>query len=466
MKQFDFTTYISPSTWRYGSIEMRGVWSEQHKYELWRKTWVAIARAQSAAGLVSKAELTDLIKNEKAIDIARIHKIEEETKHDVVAAIKEFAEKAKKGGGKIHWGATSMDIVDNTDSMRVKESLGLIEKKLHDVITSFAEKTQKYAGVACMGYTHLQPAEPTTVGYRLAFYLHELLLNKEILQNINKIIKAKGMKGAVGTSASYEALLKGSKLTVEQFEKKVMSELGIENVPVSTQVSTRQYDYMVLTALAGIAGACAKFAGDVRLLQAPSNGEWSEAFAAKQVGSSAMPFKKNPINAEKVCSLARLIFQLPTVALENASLSYLERTLDDSANRRYILPEAFLLLDEILLTSLKLIKGLVINETAIKRNLDTYAPFAATESLIIASVKNGANRQEMHELLRSIAMKAWSEVQMGSPNPMVSLLEQDTKLSRYVNKKTIQSLLEVSNHVGQAEKRARFLARQVLTNKK
>lgn len=461
MSKPDFTTYQSTFTWRYGSDEMRQIFSEENKFKIWRKIWVALARAENKAGLVSDAELEDLEKNQNNIDIQKILDNEKETRHDVVAAIKEFAEKAKVGGGKIHLGATSMDIVDNTDGLRIKEALKIIEQKMIKLLSLFSKKIEQYAEFPCIGYTHLQPAEPTTVGYRLSFYAQDLLTDYHFLQFVKSQIKGKGMKGAVGTSAGYESVLKDKEFSSEELEKEIMQELDIEPSLISTQVYPRKFDYLVLSALNSIASSFSKFAGDLRILQSPAFGEWSEPFGKNQVGSSAMPFKKNPINAEKICSIARYISTLPGVALENASLSYLERTLDDSANKRIIIPEAFLALDEILKTADKLISGLVINEKKIAFNLSQYAPFAATEGILVEAVKKGADRQEMHELLRSIALKAWEEIQEGRPNPMSNLLKENQEIKKFVSADIMAQHLDVSSHTGTAPLRAKQLANEI-----
>jgi len=461
MTCFDFSSYISPFSWRYGSKEMRVIFSEQHKYKLWRKIWIALAEGQYKAGLLSKQEFNDLEKHEEDINIERILEIEKETKHDVVAAIKEFSEKAKIGGGKIHLGATSMDIVDNADMLRMKEALRLIEKKIETTLSLFGGLIEKYAAFPCIGYTHLQPAEPTTVGYRLAFYAQDLLGVKQQLHFVLKTVKGKGMKGAVGTAASYKALLKNNKTTVAQLEKNVMKKLGLDAVLITTQVYSRQFDYIILSVLAALASSLSKFAGDLRILQSPNIGEWSEPFGKKQVGSSAMPFKKNPINSENICSLSRYVAKLPEVALENATLSYLERTLDDSANKRLIIPEGFMAADQILITTEKIIAGLVINEKRITLNLQLYAPFAATESILMAAVKKGANRQEMHEVLRNISMEAWAAIQNGKQNPMELLLKKNSTIHRYLTGKEILGLLDVRSHVGDAPERALQLAKQI-----
>ncbi|KKQ37787.1 MAG: Adenylosuccinate lyase [Candidatus Roizmanbacteria bacterium GW2011_GWA2_37_7] len=409
----DTSTFSSPFSWRYGSSQMRYLFSEEYKFHLWRNIWVALAKAQKQAGLVSIKELADLQKHQDDIDIERILAIEKDVKHDVVAAIREFAEKAKVGGGKIH-----------------------------------------YADMPCMGYTHLQPAEPTTVGYRLAFYAQDLLTDYELLQFVKTHLKAKGFKGAVGTSASYSSLLKGTKMTASKMEEIVMDTLGIAPAIITTQVYSRKVDYFILTLLASIASSIAKFASDLRILQSPHFGEWSEPFGKSQVGSSAMPFKKNPIKSENICSLARYVEALPSVALQNASHSYLERTLDDSANRRIIIPEAFLAVDHLLITAEKIINNMMINETKIAFNLAQYAPFAATEIMLMETVKNGANRQEMHEVLRETSLQAWTAIQNGQENPMIKLLAHNPKISKYLKKEQIEKLLDVRKHIGTAPERA------------
>lgn len=457
----DLSSYVSPLSWRYGSVRMRKLFSEEYKYRLWRKVWVALATAEHEAGLVTKEELADLKKYEATIDSKAILKIEEETRHDVVAAIREFAGKAKLGGKKIHLGATSMDIVDNADALRVTEALHYTRENVKHLLAAFGKQIQKYADLPCMGYTHLQPAEPTTVGYRLSLYASDLLTDVSLLEFVLATYKGKGMKGAVGTRASYKTVLAGTKMTAEKLDTRVMELLGIPGATIASQVYPRKYDYLVMTLVASVASSVSKFASDVRLLQSPSIGEWSEPFGPKQVGSSAMPFKRNPVNSEKICSLARYIGQLPAVALENASLNHLERTLDDSANRRLILSEGFIALDEILVSSIKIVEGLVVNTKRIAYNSTQYAPFAATEVLLIALVKKGADRQKMHEVLREISMESWEAVQSGKPNPMAELLQSNKNIGKYLSPLEIQKSCDITHHVGDAPERAMKLAQQI-----
>lgn len=453
----DFSSYNSPFNWRYASLEMRNIFSEKHKFMIWRKIWVALAKAQFEQGLITKKEYDDLKKNELKIDISRILEIEKETKHDVVAAIKEFAEKAKVGGGKIHLGATSMDINDNAEAYRVNQALELIENKIKNLIHLYSQKIKDFIDVPCIGYTHLQPAEPTTIGYRFAFYAQDLLIDFDFLKFIKSQFKAKGLKGAVGTAASYDELLNNQHQKTQELEDSVMKFLDLKAFLISSQTSTRKTDFLILSFISSVASTLAKFSGDLRILQSPNNGEWQEPFLKKQVGSSAMPFKKNPIGSEKICSLARYIASLPQVALENASLSYLERTLDDSANRRIIIPEAFLALDEILITAQKNISGLVINHKRVKENFNKFAPFAATESIIIKSVKKGANRQEIHEVLRQISLQAWDEIQKGKVNPLKKLISKNKIIKKYLNNKQLNNAFDVKNHLGTAVIRSKKL---------
>ena len=450
---FGFDDYLSPFTWRYASDEMRNVFSERNRRLAWRKIWVALASAQCKAGLVSKIELADIEAHAKQIDIARSLAIEEETRHDVVAEVKAFAEQCKIGGGKIHLGATSMDVVDNADALASLQALEITRSRLFALLACFKKKIDYYAGTPCIGFTHLQPAEPTTVGYRFAFYAQSLLEDFEWVDWWTRNFKAKGFKGATGTSAGYAALLAGTKTRPAEFEKLVLDELGLRAFDVTNQTAPRRQDYAVLCALASVAQDVHKFAFDVRFLQTPAYGEWSESFGSKQVGSSAMPFKRNPVTCEKICSLARFVAALPQVAWSNTALSGLERTLDDSANKRLIVPEAFLATDEILVSSLKVLDGLVVDSKAIARNLEKYGEFAATEPLLMALVKKGANRQEMHEVIRDCSMKAWESVQKGERNPLRELLTKEKRVAKFLRASEVERAMDARSHVGDAAQR-------------
>lgn len=449
MKSFDYNTYLSPFTWRYGSSEMRTIWSEMHKRKLWRKIWIALAKAQHTQGLVTKQELDDLVKHQNDIDIEKADEIESHIHHDLMAEIKTYASQTNIGGGKIHLGATSMDIEDNADTIRYHESFILLEKKLKELLQTFAEKIEKYKDLPCMAYTHLQPAEPTTLGLRFCLYAQDIFFDLQLLRFVQKLTKGKGMKGAVGTSASYVSLLSEKK--AQELESLVMKELGIDAVDIASQTAPRKIEFFVSSAVSSIAQSLYKFAFDVRVMQSPGFSEWQEPFGKKQVGSSAMPFKRNPIKSEQICSLARYITTVANTAKDNAMHMLLERTLDDSANRRLYLPEIFLATDTIIDSTKKIVENLIINEKQIEKNLAKYGPFAATESIMMAVVKNGGNRQEMHELLREHAMHAYAAMQETDNNPLAQNLSQDKKILQFIDQKTLQEALNPKKHIGLAK---------------
>lgn len=455
----DFKTYFSPFSWRYGSEEMRVIFSEENKYKLWRKIWVELARAQHSMGLVSKEELEDLEKHQDEIDIERIWAIEKDTRHDVVAAIKEFAEKAKIGGGKIHLGATSMDINDNAETIRISEALSIVKQRLVALLLALSSKVEKYSDFICMGYTHLQAAEPTTIGYRLAFYAQDLLMDLELLEFVKKNLKGKGMKGAVGTSASYIKLLGEEKY--DEMEKMVMEKLGINVMEVANQTYPRKIDLLVSNLLSSIASSLNKFALDLRIMQSAGFQEWQEPFSSTQVGSSAMPFKKNPVKSEQICSLSRLVVNLSRTSWDNASNMGLERTLDDSANRRVAIPEMFLSIDEMLTSAENIVEGLIINESKVNKNLELFWPFSASEGIIIEAVKKGADRQKMHEVLRNISMEAWNATNDGEINPMEDLVMSNPEIGKYLNSNEILELMDAKKHIGNASKKALTIVKKI-----
>ena len=460
---FDYDTYLSPLTWRYGSDEMRHIWSEVHKRRLWRRIWVALAEVQVEYGLVTPAQAADLRAHAGEIDVARALAIEAEIKHDLMSEVKAFAELCPLGGGIIHLGATSMDVKDNAEALQIRDALDLLLGKLGELLRTLASLIEARAGQACMGFTHLQPAEPTTVGYRLAQVGLDLLIDLEELRRVREGLKGKGFKGATGTSASYAQLLASvpGQPEAAAFEAQVMDRLGLAAFPAATQTYPRKQDWLVLNALAGLAGSLYKFAFDLRLLQSPPFGEWSEPFGRQQVGSSTMAFKRNPENAEALDSLARLVAALPRVAWDNAAHSLLERTLDDSANRRLVHPQAFLAADELLRRAQHILGGLVIDDRAVARTLTAYGTFAASERLLMELVKAGADRQVMHEVIRQHSMAAWLAVRQGQPNPLAERLAADPQVLAFLPAERVHSLLDASGYVGDAPQRARNLAQTI-----
>ena len=452
----DFENYQSPFSWRYGSSEMRGIWSEAHKRRLWREMWVSLAEIQTGFGLLTAAQLADLQAHCQQVDVPRALQIETEIQHDLMAELKAFAEQCPLGGGVLHLGATSTDIEDNADVLRLRQSLDLLLEKLKALLLRFADQVEQWADTPLMAFTHLQPAEPSTLGYRLAQYAQDLLMDWEDLRRARRNLHGKGFKGAVGTGASYAELIGLENLA--EFEIRLSTRLGLPFFPVTTQTYPRKQDYRVIAALAGLGGSLYKFAFDLRLLQSPGMGELAEPFGKRQVGSSAMPFKRNPINAERIDSLGRFLAQLPRLAWDNAAHSLLERTLDDSANRRTLLPEAFLIADELIQTSAKILDGLQVDQAAIERNLRVYGPFAATERVLMALGKAGADRQAMHERLRQHALAAWDRLQAGEPNPLVDLVCQDPIFLATFAQPELRRMMDASHHLGDAPQRAHALS--------
>ena len=452
-----FMKYQSPFSWRYGSREMRRIWSEQEKRLLWRKIWVALAEAEAEFGLISQAQVRELKQHQEELDIDRSLEIEREIHHDLMAELNVFAGQCPGAGGILHLGATSMDIKDNTVMLQIQRSLDLVLRSLHGLLEDLLDQIERHQDLTVIGFTHLQPAEPTTLGYRLAFTGQDLVDGYQNLTRLRQTMRGKGFTGAVGTSASFASLIGRDRLPA--FQARLEELLGVGFSPVVSQTYPRRQEYLLLSELAGIGAALYKFAFDLRFLQSPPLAELSEPFGDHQVGSSAMPFKRNPIQAEKIDSLARWLAQLPRTAWDNAAHSLLERTLDDSANRRTILPEAFLVMDELLTASRKIITDLAVYEQGIQRNVASFGPFAALEPVLMAVSKAGADRQEMHAVLQSHARLAWTAVQDGEPNPLEDLLLEDERIAGYLTASQLSSLMEVSGYLGDARYRTKDFLR-------
>ncbi|MBN1265104.1 MAG: adenylosuccinate lyase [Anaerolineales bacterium] len=450
--------YESPYSTRYGSAEMRSLWSERTKRLAWRKIWTAVAEVQAAAGLVTAEQIDTIKENQDKVNIERAQEIEEEIGHDLMAELKAYAEQCGQGGSVLHWGLTSADVQDNADIVRQKAGLTLLLTKLRRSLLLIADHIAAWADLPVMGYTHLQPAEPTTLGYRLAGYAQELLLHFEQLARLRLQLRGKGIKGAVGSAAAFQEMLSNTAVTPEMLEASVMEALGIEAFPISTQTYPRVQDYWLLSSLSGLAASLHKMAFDLRVLQSPGFRTLAEPFGAKQVGSSAMPFKRNPVKAEKICSLTRQIASHLQTTWENSALSLLERTLDDSANRRSVIPEAFLAMDEVLITLNKILENLAVDQQAIKRTLTNFGPFSALERVLNELVRAGADRQQMHERLREHSMVAWEAVENASANPLVDHLSADTTILKYLQPVRIRELLNADSYVGTAPQRALEMA--------
>ena len=450
---YDHNSYVSPLSWRYGSEEMKEIFSEVHKRKLLRRVWIALAKAQEKAEVVTKEQVEELIAHRDDIDIDKATEIENVIHHDLMAEIKTYASQCPKAGGIIHLGATSMDALDNADAVRFIEALDLTLMRLDTLIDVLSEKAEAYKNVPTMAFTHIQPAEITTIGYRLSQTLQDLLDDREQLMFVKKNIRGKGMKGAVGTAASYKELLSDSNVSSIEMENMVMDELGIKAYDAATQIYSRKQDLRIIEALSSIACTLHKFSLDFRILQSPPIGEFSEPFGKMQVGSSAMPFKRNPINSEKIDSLSRIVENAYQSAWNNAASTVLERSLDDSANRRIFIPESFIALDEILITETKVVKGMSIHSTATERLMSSYGVFASTEKVLMELGKKGADRQKMHEVIREESLKAWVSVQEGKENPLKKALMENNEILSYLSKEEIEKALDASGYTGDAEER-------------
>ena len=459
MTNSEFDNYKSPFSWRYGSDEMRTIFSEKTKRTKWRKIWYEIASSQYKYGLISKSELNDIKKysSSKHIDIKRSLETEKKIRHDLMSEIKTFADQAKIGGGKIHLGATSMDIEDNADILVIREALIIILEKVVTCLDLLSQKIKSHNKTICMGWTHIQPAEPTTLGYRFSLYAQDLMLDiKNIEFILDNIVLGKGIKGAVGTSASYRRLLGKN---TQNLENDVMKNLDVKAFLVSSQTYPRKVDFLVISALSSLAQSLHKFSLDFRILQSPPFGEFKEPRKKLQVGSSAMPFKRNPIMNERISSLTRYMSSFLNVASSNSSNSILERTLDDSANRRLFIPESFLALDECLMIYSEILSGMEISEANIKKNLEIYGPFALLEPIMMDLSKQGKNRQTIHEEFRKISLKAWDEIESGNPNPLFTLIAKNKYLSEL--ELDLNNLFNYSKYVGTAPERSMLLRKNI-----
>lgn len=455
----DQKTYQSPFSWRYGSQQMREIWGEYHTRLLWREIWASLAEVQIGYKLVTDEQAAEIRSKVEDIDLDLSSKVEGKIQHDLMAELEVFAKQCPTAGGTLHLGATSMDIKDNAVIIQLKVALKLILEELLQLLEVLAGLIDRWADLPVIGFTHLQPAEPTTLGYRLAQPAQDLLACYLEFKGLEVSLKGKGFSGAVGTSASFATLIGEDNLV--DFQSRLAKKLGFEFFDVVTQTYPRIQDYQVLTSLSGLGAVLYKMAFDLRILQSPVYSELAEPFGENQVGSSAMPFKQNPIKAEKINSLGRYLAQLPRIAWDNAAHSLLERTLDDSANRRTILPEAFLAAEEMLHVCSEIFSDLQVFERGIKQNLEDYGPFAATEKLLMVLTRAGADRQQMHLVLRKHALQAWSAVREGKPNPMVELVSIDPTLLEFISKEEISQAMEGSAYLGDAVERATKLSDKI-----
>lgn len=441
--------YDNPLVERYASREMAALFSPRKRIETWRELWTALAEAEHELGLpVSKAQVADLRKNIANIDWKAAEKREQEVRHDVMAHVHAYGLAAKKAAPIIHLGATSCFVTDNGDLVIFRQALEIIKNKLAVAIFALADFAKREKNLPTLGFTHFQPAQPTTVGKRATLWAQDLLLDLKEVERRVDTLQMRGAVGTTGTQASFLALFDGNHAKCEKLNKLVCKKMGFKSsLPVSGQTYTRKIDSQILAALAGIGESASKFATDVRLLA--NRKEIEEPFGKKQIGSSAMAYKRNPMRSERICSLARYLISLPLNSYMTQATQWLERTLDDSANRRLSLPQAFLAADAILELVYNVASGLVVYPKVIEKNLAAELPFMATEDILMAAVKAGGDRQELHELIRQHSHAAAEQVKrFGRDNDLVERIQKDPAFAAVA--KNLHTLLDGKRYVGRA----------------
>ncbi|MDR3277780.1 MAG: adenylosuccinate lyase [Oscillospiraceae bacterium] len=422
----EIDSYESPLSTRYASPEMRYVFSPEMKFTTWRRLWVALARAEKALGLgITDEQIAEMDAHVEDIDFAFAAELESRLRHDVMAHVRAFGAVAPTAMPIIHLGATSCYVGDNTDIILMRDALVIIRSKLLRVILKLARFAEEYRDVPTLGLTHLQPAQLTTVGKRATLWINELLMDLSELTRRLTTLRLLGSKGTTGTQASFMELFDGDHGKIKKMEALIAAEMGFENVvPVSGQTYSRKTDYFVLAALSGVAQSAGKFATDMRLLSHLK--ECEEPFETNQIGSSAMPYKRNPMRCERICSLARYVMADAVNGAMTAYNQWFERTLDDSANKRVSIPEAFLATDAILNIWLNVASGIKVYPKVIARRIAEELPFMATENIMMKAVKRGGDRQRLHEAIRVHSVAAGAAVkEQGLPNDLISRIASD-----------------------------------------
>lgn len=421
---------------RYASPEMARLFSSLNRFRTWRQLWIALAESERELGLPITAEQIEALKKVAGdTDLARVAEIERRTRHDVVAHIRHYAEQADRvaegAGGILHLGATSAFITDNTDAILTKDALRLLESRLASVLSELAAFARRTRAIPCLAYTHFQPAQLTTVGKRACLWMQDFALDLSEVRHRLATLRCRGVKGTTGTQASFLTLFSGDHERVRELDRRVARRIGFaESFPVTGQTYSRKQDSQVLATLAGLAESCHKYGTDLRLLQGV--GELSEPFDAEQVGSSAMAYKRNPIRAERMCGLARRLMTDSLNGPLNTATQWLERSLDDSANRRLVLPDSFLTADAILGLAAHIAAGLIVREGTVAARVARELPFMATETILMESVLRGGDRQHLHEKIRGYSLESQSTVERGGENPLVGLIvaDPDFRLTR------------------------------------
>ena len=442
-----YENYDNPLIARYASREMCRLWGPQRKFSTWRKLWVALAEAEAELGLpISQSQIAELRSQVDNIDFAAAERYERKLRHDVMAHVHAYGDACPGARGIIHLGATSCYVTDNTDLLLLREGLELVRARLVRVIDRLATFAAEQRDLACLAFTHLQPAQPTTVGKRACLWAYDLVQDLEEVEHRLAQLKARGVKGTTGTQASFLELFHGDHEKVRELDRRVAAKMGFDaTYPVTGQTYSRKVDAQIVACLSGIAQSAHKAATDLRLLQ--SRKEVEEPFEEHQIGSSAMAYKRNPMRTERICALARFAMSLESSAGQTLATQWLERTLDDSANRRLVLPQSFLAVDALLLLYQNVASALVVYPATIARRLAEELPFMATENILMAAVERGGDRQDLHERIRRHSQAAAQVVkEQGGGNDLISRLAGDKAFAGI----DFDQALEASKFVGRA----------------
>jgi adenylosuccinate lyase len=445
----DNSVYANPLITRYASKDMAKAFSDEKRFKLWRKLWIALAESEKELGLnITQEQIDEMKKYAEDINFELAEKYEREVRHDVMAHVKAFGSQAKSAMPIIHLGATSCFVDCNSELIIMNDALKIIKAKLVNVMDKLKTFALKYKDMPTLGFTHLQPAQLTTVGKRATLWLQDLEMDYNNLINLENSFKLRGVKGTTGTQASFMELFNGDTDKVKQLEKKVVEKLGYDKVyGVTGQTYPRKFDYNVLCVLSQIAQSAYKFSNDIRILQ--NMKEIEEPFEKSQIGSSAMAYKRNPMRCERIGSLARFVISLPMNTAITASTQWFERTLDDSANRRIVIAQAFLALDGVLNIYMNVSENLVVYDKVIAKHISAELPFMATENIMMECVKAGGNRQELHEKIRVLSMEAGKNVKVnGKDNNLIELIKADEMFAPVHDK--LDEILDASKFIGRA----------------
>ncbi|MBI3236866.1 MAG: adenylosuccinate lyase [Chlamydiales bacterium] len=445
----DLNRYQSPLSERYASKEMSYLFSPHYKYTTWRRLWLCLAKAQKACGLdIQEEQILSLEKKIDSIDFEKVQEYEKRFRHDVVAHIHDYAQDCPEASSIIHLGATSCFVTDNTDMLQMHEGLKLIRNKVIQLLQQLHPFASKYAHLPCLAYTHFQPAQPTTVGKRATLWLQDFLIDLEEIEHTIQHIRFLGAKGATGTQASFLSLFKGDARKVDEMEQLIAKEMGFTRLlSISGQTYTRKQDIQIASTLSSFAASAHKCATDIRLLSHLE--ELEEPFTETQVGSSAMPYKRNPMRSERICGLSRFLISLNENALYTESTQWLERTLDDSSNRRLYIPEMFLTADAILQLLCNITANLTVNPRIIQKHLDEKIPFFATEEILAEAVRHGKDRQIVHECLRIHSLEVARRIkELGGENTLLEQIAEDPAIG--LSLQEIRDLCDSKRFIGRA----------------